>query len=295
MKDVKIRDKRNKDWFRLDNEYLNGYAKIFGAVGTAIYVSLCRHADNETQACFPSMEQMARELGISRKTVWTYIKRFEQHNLILREEQKRQEGSKRFQNCTYFLLDKSEWKKHPEEGSREYQLHTEAVGNGYTTPCVNDDTSREYQLHSNNTHKNNTHLNKTNTSPIGEGASPVSEVPVTVEKSSDSIPDFAEPLPPSSATPPSKPSYGNADVNAVLDYLRAVIGLTDFAEPVSEQRKWATHIARLGKAIGSEEFQKRLQALLDDPFKRKKLNKTAGIYYEIKGFIPSKDLTIPTF
>ena len=99
------------------------------------------------------------------------------------------------------------------------------------------------------------------------------------------------------ATPPLVPKeggknhpakYGNADVNAVLDYLRAVIGLTDFAEPVSEQRKWATHIARLGKAIGSEEFQTRLQALLDDPFKRKKLNKTAGIYYEIKGFIPEK-------
>ena len=72
----KGRDKRNKGWFWMDNDYLNGYAKIFGAVGTAIYVSLCRHADNDTQKCFPAMELMAEELGITRNTISKYIKIF---------------------------------------------------------------------------------------------------------------------------------------------------------------------------------------------------------------------------
>ena len=72
----KIRDRRQKGWFYLDNEYLNGYARVFGAVGTAIYVSLCRHADNETQQCFPSVELVAEELCIGRNTVTKYIKLF---------------------------------------------------------------------------------------------------------------------------------------------------------------------------------------------------------------------------
>ena len=66
----------------MDNEYLNGYARIFGAVGTAIYVSLCRHSDNETQKCFPSIKLIAEELNISKSTVIKYIKSFEKFNLI---------------------------------------------------------------------------------------------------------------------------------------------------------------------------------------------------------------------
>jgi len=111
---IKIRDKRNKEWFIIDNAYLNGYAKIFGAVGTAIYISLCRHANNETQECFPSQELIAKELGITDRTVRNYIKKFEEWNLILVKREKNPKTQKNLNNV-YTLLDKSRWEKKPEE------------------------------------------------------------------------------------------------------------------------------------------------------------------------------------
>ena len=58
MRTFEVRDRREKGWFYIDNEYLNGFAKHFGAIGTAIYVSLCRHADGE-QKCYPSQKLIA--------------------------------------------------------------------------------------------------------------------------------------------------------------------------------------------------------------------------------------------
>ena len=109
----KGRDKRQKGWFWLDNDYLNGYAKHFGAVGTAIYVSLCRHADNETQRCFPAQELIAEELGITSRTVRNYINKFEKYGLIAIEREKNPK-TRKWLNNVYTLLDKTEWRK-PEE------------------------------------------------------------------------------------------------------------------------------------------------------------------------------------
>ncbi|MCK9597071.1 helix-turn-helix domain-containing protein [Candidatus Pacearchaeota archaeon] len=111
---IKIRDKRNKEWFVIDNAYLNGYAKIFGAIGTAIYISLCRHANNETQECFPSQELIAKELGITDRTVRSYIKKFEDWKLIFIKRGKNPKTQKNLNN-SYTLLDKSQWKKKPQE------------------------------------------------------------------------------------------------------------------------------------------------------------------------------------
>jgi len=106
-----IRDRREKGWFYLDNEYLNGYARIFGPVGTAIYVDLCRHADNKTQQCFPSYKIIAEELKISEKTVKRYIGWFKEYRLISVQQRKNNDGT--FQSNIYTLLDKSVWKKKP--------------------------------------------------------------------------------------------------------------------------------------------------------------------------------------
>lgn len=100
----------------MDNDYLNGYAKIFGAVGTAIYVSLCRHADNETQKCFPAMDLMAEELGTNRKTISKYLKIFEENHLISIEKE-RDPRTKKWLNNVYTLLDKDEWASHGNVGN----------------------------------------------------------------------------------------------------------------------------------------------------------------------------------
>jgi biotin operon repressor len=107
----KVRDFRNKGFFTLDDAYLNGYAKYLGALATAVYISLCRHADKE-QTCFPSQKKIAEEHGMTDRTVRTKIKDLTDWNII-RVESVRSKGGI-FMSSIYFLLDKSEWKR-PEE------------------------------------------------------------------------------------------------------------------------------------------------------------------------------------
>jgi hypothetical protein len=142
----KGRDNRNKNWFWLDNEYLNGYAKHFGAVGTAIYLSLCRHADSESQRCFPAQKQIAEELGINRDTVSKYLKIFEKYCLI--EIIKERDKNQKWLNNVYTLLDKKYW------------LKPDPCGTGtHGEPCGNDRESHAELADTNNTQNtNNTHI-----------------------------------------------------------------------------------------------------------------------------------------
>ncbi|MCX5701691.1 MAG: helix-turn-helix domain-containing protein [Candidatus Omnitrophica bacterium] len=140
----KVRDRRNKEFFLLDNVYLNGYAKHFGPVGTAIYISLCRHADNNEQKCYPSQELMAEELSIGTTTIKKYLKLLEQCHLIYIEKQ-RDEKTQKYLGNTYWLLDKTEWIK---PGSPSVYGSPETLG------CK----SQGRQVSNNNTHTNNTHI-----------------------------------------------------------------------------------------------------------------------------------------
>ena len=104
----KVRDLRIKEKFWLDDVYLNGYAKYLKPIATAVYLSLCRHADKE-QSCFPAEVTIAGEHGICEKTVRNKIALLKEWNII-RIERARRESGKWLCN-TYFLLDKSEWIK----------------------------------------------------------------------------------------------------------------------------------------------------------------------------------------
>lgn len=97
-----IRDLRRKEKFIIDDEYLNGYAKICGIFATGVYVSLCRHADKEQKA-FPSIKRMAAELAISESSVKRGLKRLDEHRIIVRERKGKMLTNR------YYLLDKSEW------------------------------------------------------------------------------------------------------------------------------------------------------------------------------------------
>ena len=135
----------------MDNEYLNGYAKIFGAVGTAIYVSLCRHADSKTQKCFPSMELIGEELNISRNTISKYIKLFEKNRLIATEREKDDE-TKQWKSTIYYLLDKTEWLPHAQQMGVEF--HAQPL----TEPCSTIDKSHAQPLGNKDTHSINTNI-----------------------------------------------------------------------------------------------------------------------------------------
>ncbi len=128
-----VRDMRHKEKFQVDDLYLNGYAKKVGVYGTAVYVSLCRHADKQQQ-CYPSLGKLAEEHNCSKKQIGRAIKELEKQNII----KKLRIGKKL--NNRYLLLDKSEWTNSPITGDWQ-STH---LGTG--SP-----------LHSKDTHLRNTH------------------------------------------------------------------------------------------------------------------------------------------
>ena len=103
----KVRDLRKKDQFKIDDAYLNGYARVCKPVTTAVYNSLCRHAEFNSQRAFPSQKLIAYQHSISAKAVSRAIKKLASYRIILIETE-RVKG--RFTNYVYTLLDKSEWK-----------------------------------------------------------------------------------------------------------------------------------------------------------------------------------------
>lgn len=150
---IKIRDFRNKSFFMIDNEYLNGYAKHLGVYCSAVYLSLCRHVDNETQECFPGMKLMAEENGISSKSVERAIKILEAWGLVKVTRSKKEDGTQAPND--YLLLDKSMWEDKPTdcETSGSRQTHS-------PKPTDSQDESRQTVVLHNNTHINNTHITK---------------------------------------------------------------------------------------------------------------------------------------
>ena len=102
----RIIDKRKKEKFMLDDEYLNGQAKLCGIYATGVYIVLCRHADKE-QECFPSIKLMMDKLSIGRNSVLNGLKNLEERRVI--EIKKTRSKGGQWLNNTYTLLDKSEW------------------------------------------------------------------------------------------------------------------------------------------------------------------------------------------
>ena len=146
----KVRDRRNRGWFWLDNEYLNGYAKVFGPIGTAIYLSLCRHADIE-QKCFPSQKLIGEELNISDRIVREYLKWFVKCRIISVEKQRR--GGK-FLNNVYALLDREEWE--PPEECSSYGTR----GTKRPSPEERGDIHQRNVVPTKKTHSKNTNIRK---------------------------------------------------------------------------------------------------------------------------------------
>jgi len=107
----KVRDLRQKEKYSIDDEYLNGYAKFCGVFGTAVYNSLCRHA-SKNQECFPSIELIMEQHGISKKSVLKGLANLKEWRIIEVIKEK-DEKTKRQKNNVYVLLDKSQWRDKP--------------------------------------------------------------------------------------------------------------------------------------------------------------------------------------
>lgn len=136
-----MRDSRKKEMFKVDDEYLNGYARLCGTNATLVYLCLCRHADRN-QESFPSVEMMAEKTNISRQSVMRGIKKLIQWNIISKERERRKDAT--WLNNRYTLLDKSVWKSKPSttelHGRAKYQMGPSQVPNGGVSQVPQGDT-----------------------------------------------------------------------------------------------------------------------------------------------------------
>lgn len=143
--ELKTKQSRGKGWFIVDNKIVDIYGKYLGTIGLAIYINLCRRADNKTRKCFPSQIRIAKELGITDRTVRKYIQCLMNYNLIVCNREKK--GGK-WLNNVYTLIDKDFW-LNPKEivsfGNQRNGMHLleefDAIFNGKDIPIK--DTNRK--------------------------------------------------------------------------------------------------------------------------------------------------------
>ena len=151
-KSFEVRDIRKRGFYWKNDEYLNGWAKKCGVYATAIYDSLCRHADKE-QMSFPSRRKIAEEHNISIRQVARAISILESFNIIKRERI----GKKA--NNRYWLKDKSEWTDSP-------------ISDVPHSPVTRDSQSHhlgtDSPLHSKDTHIKETHSKDIATVPVAD-------------------------------------------------------------------------------------------------------------------------------
>src|ERR1035437_10490564 len=93
MKNINIRDSRGKEWFWVDNDFIDKATKVLTPAAVSVYLSLCRHSKNDSQECYPSMRLMAGEMGIGKTTVVRATKLLEQLGLISIIRSKKEDGT----------------------------------------------------------------------------------------------------------------------------------------------------------------------------------------------------------
>ncbi len=96
-----------KNVYLKPDEYLNGWARKCGWKATLVYDSLWRHADKDRK-CFPSIQLMADEHGVSRDTIIRGLKTLIEYGLVTKEENRDEKG--KFLHNTYTLTDKTKWR-----------------------------------------------------------------------------------------------------------------------------------------------------------------------------------------
>lgn len=172
--EFEIRDLRDKNFFWVNNEYIDTCAKLCGPIATCVYISLCRHAD-KIQTCFPSKKLISEEFNISERAVYTAIKILEKYNVIQSVNRgRRKDGS--YKSLSYILINKTQWQLVPSA--------TGAYGKKRHKPSANDDISLRHQVPNNNTHREvdsikNTHFlseGSPRTEEINEGKTEVPKV-----------------------------------------------------------------------------------------------------------------------
>ncbi len=165
-----MRDKRQKDWFWVDNALvdrrdLNLYEKM-------LYICLARHAGNNDYA-FPKLATLCDELGVKdNRTVVKYIKSLEEKGLI--------EIEKRKGSSNLYYLNNVEV---PTSDVPTFNVPT--TSNEGTVPTSNVGRGSSMKCHPKNTNIKNTNLNIITTTKLDK-VNKIDQVEVSKKISSSS-------------------------------------------------------------------------------------------------------------
>lgn len=167
-----MRDRRQKDWFWVDNALvdrkdLNLYEKM-------LYICLARHAGNNEYA-FPKLSTLCEELGVKdTRTVVKYIKSLEEKGLI--------EVEKRKGSSNLYYLNNVEV---PTSDVPTFNVPT--ASNVGTVPTSNVGRGSSMKCHSKNTNIKNTNLNIITTTKLDNLNKIDQEVEASKKTSSSSL------------------------------------------------------------------------------------------------------------
>lgn len=75
-----VRDRR-PGYLRVYNDLFDKFGAVLGPYGLAVYMALCRHADQDDE-CWPAYGTIARETGMSRRKAIYEIQKMEQLHII---------------------------------------------------------------------------------------------------------------------------------------------------------------------------------------------------------------------
>lgn len=94
-----IRDRR-PGYLRVYNDLYDRFGAQLGPFGLAVYVALCRYANQDSE-CWPSYNTIAKGTGMSRRQVMREVVKLEELKIIAVERVLRKP-------CTFILLDTSD-------------------------------------------------------------------------------------------------------------------------------------------------------------------------------------------
>lgn len=175
--EIIVRDLRKKDQYKIDDAYLNGYARLCGVYATAVYNSLSRHADFHTQECFPSMDRIAEQHGISKPSVIKGVAELVKWGIVLVQKGKDTKTKRQLSNM-YILVDKSQWKPKTSD-SRVNDIDSVLLKsrvNDIREPSQSQSKSRVNEVYCKDTHIKDTHIRLAEASIGGQSTDSISEV-----------------------------------------------------------------------------------------------------------------------
>lgn len=101
---TRVRDIRQPGHFWADNEIVDDYLPAIGVYGFAVYMMLAKHSNAKTGQCDPSVEGLARKLGISSPTVRKALDKLEETGLITIRHRHKERGGKLINQTSIYTL-----------------------------------------------------------------------------------------------------------------------------------------------------------------------------------------------